>query len=70
MTDFRRLIHAPAIEAGAIVKTPTGREARVLAVDTTRGEALVEWMPERAAFRCSRLVFLDAGKGEAPEGER
>lgn len=69
MTDHaRRLVPGPPIVAGAIVSTPTGREARVIGIDEKRGEALIEWLPERAAFRLSRLAFLSGPQVDEADG--
>jgi hypothetical protein len=55
MSDTRRLIPGPPIAAGSLVRTPSGRTARVLAIYARSGEASVETLPERIDFKVSRL---------------
>lgn len=58
MSD-RTLVPCPELTVGALVRTPAGREARVLRIDQARQEADVELVACRAAFRLSKLVPLD-----------
>jgi hypothetical protein len=54
MTDPKRPPREP--QPGAIVSTPTGREARVLRVDERLREGTIQWANgDRAAFRFVHL---------------
>lgn len=48
-----------SIKAGDTVLTPAHRPARVLSVDQQRGEAEVEILAVRAAFRLGKLTPLE-----------
>lgn len=64
------------VNIGDLVRTPAGREARVVAVDTRRGEADVVMLEARASFtlanltplhRAPEVVILNAQPTEEPK---
>jgi len=61
----RQLIHGatPTLKAGDEVLTPTGRIAYVEGVDLARGEVLVRWPSETAAFKPGHLRRADTREG-------